>query len=251
MTLLPILLTDTSVDDPLVKEVAAKDNRSVIHVSGVEGYVGDKSDDVVFLVTDPQTFLKNDKALDALHDKILAVCGKLSLKVTKGGGGEVTQKLANYLKYSGFVKVGVKSEDLVVAEKDKFEIGEVTPLSFANGSGKSSNNNAWKIDLDLDGDDDDYIDEDALLEPEDFKKPDAASLRVCGTTGKKKACKDCSCGLAEELAGEKGKTNVPPVKSSCGSCYLGDAFRCATCPYLGTPAFKPGEKVQLSDADDL
>jgi len=243
------------VEDPVVKDVATKDDkRCVIHVSGVEGYVGDKSDDVVFLVSDPEAFLKNDKALDAVHDKILAVCGKFSLKVTKGGGGEVTQKLAKYLKYSGFVKVEVKSEDLVTAEKDKFEIGEVTPLSFANGSGKGSNN-AWKIDLDLDdieGDgDDDYIDEDALLEPEDLKKPDAASLKVCGTTGKRKACKDCSCGLAEELSGEKGNTNVPPVKSSCGSCYLGDAFRCATCPYMGTPAFKPGEKVQLPDADDL
>ena len=40
---------------------------------------------------------------------------------------------------------------------------------------------------------------------------------VCGTTGKRKACKDCSCGLAEEL--DSGNPNITKKSftSSCGS----------------------------------
>lgn len=132
-----------------------------------------------------------------------------------------------------------------------FAVGSSRPLSFAHKISSSNlkpaeTANKEKVwNLDLDDDEVDLVDPDTLLDEQDLVKPDPASLRVCGTTGKRKACKDCSCGLREELEGEKEPT-PKSATSSCGSCYLGDAFRCASCPYLGMPAFKPGEKIQLS-----
>eukprot|EP00088_Acartia_fossae_P017528 TRINITY_DN1997_c0_g1_i7.p1 TRINITY_DN1997_c0_g1~~TRINITY_DN1997_c0_g1_i7.p1 ORF type:complete len:290 (-),score=53.96 TRINITY_DN1997_c0_g1_i7:296-1165(-) len=141
------------------------------------------------------------------------------------------------------------------ASKPKFEVGASRLLSFAKKPAPPSEEkapaaakpqaNTWTLD-DLEDETVELIDEDTLLDESDLVKPDPKSLRVCGTTGKRKACKDCSCGLREELDAGKEPTKKS-FTSSCGSCYLGDAFRCGSCPYLGMPAFKPGEKIQLSD----
>lgn len=169
--------------------------------------------------------------------KILKPGGLLILKIKND-----TNDLKFNLITNGLTSVKING-NYMHANKPKYELGSSAQLNIQKKA-----NAVWKLNDDDDGD---LIDPDSLLDEDDLKKPDSDSLRVCGTTGKRKACKDCSCGLAEELAAEKnravGAPNTETAKSSCGSCYLGDAFRCSTCPYLGMPAFKPGEKVQLLD----
>ncbi|XP_067292259.1 anamorsin [Pseudorasbora parva] len=148
------------------------------------------------------------------------------------------------------------------ASKPNFEVGSSTQLKLSFGKKTTTEKPAldpntaqkWTLSAnDIDDDDVDLVDSDALLDAEDLKKPDPSSLKSsCGDDSKKKkkACKNCTCGLAEELEQESKSTQkASQPKSACGSCYLGDAFRCASCPYLGMPAFKPGEKVLLANTD--
>ncbi|XP_013190581.1 anamorsin homolog [Amyelois transitella] len=184
----------------------------------------------------PHAIVHTDSLL-AIIVKILKPSGKLIAKSPSD--------ISSPLKLNGFVNVK-QDGDVFVAEKPKFEVGSKASLKLGNKPA------VWKLDDTVEsawtaGNDDDTIDDDQLLDDDDLKKPDQSALRVCSTTGKRKACADCSCGLAEELRGETKET----PKSSCGSCYLGDAFRCATCPYLGMPAFKPGEKVMLDLKSDI
>lgn len=145
-------------------------------------------------------------------------------------------------------------------------------------------------------DDDELIDEDDLMTEEDMNRPVQMrmfpGLRTPPTPNililwpytnapaqtapeckpqpgkKRRACKDCTCGLAERIeAQDKARRakadkdlNTLKLKSedlneldftvqgktgSCGSCSLGDAFRCSDCPYIGLPPFKPGEEVTI------
>ena len=100
------------------------------------------------------------------------------------------------------------------------------------------------------------INPDSLLTDADKIKPDTNF--DCGVDlGKtRKACKGCTCGLADELeneAKEKIKQNIVSgqTKSSCGSCYLGDAFRCSTCPFKGMPAYDKGNPPVLTGVSDF
>ncbi|KAL1296841.1 hypothetical protein AAFC00_004464 [Neodothiora populina] len=114
----------------------------------------------------------------------------------------------------------------------------------------------------------DTIDPNSLLTDEDRKKP-INIPEACKPNGKRRrACKDCSCGLKEKIEAEDAQKRLAADQAlntmkldtndlseidftvqgkvgSCGNCALGDAFRCDGCPYIGLPAFKPGEEIKL------
>lgn len=79
----------------------------------------------------------------------------------------------------------------------------------------------------------------SLITPEDEEMVETAKR-----SAKKRQCANCTCSLS--------KNKEKPVKSSCGSCGLGDAFRCPGCPYKGMPAFESGKEFKFDeDLNDL
>ncbi|NXF81383.1 CPIN1 protein, partial [Sclerurus mexicanus] len=246
----------------------------------------ESSFDVILSGVVPGSAAQHSVELLAEVARILKPGGRVLLKepvVTESGNNsriKTAAKLLTALTLSGLVEVkevqkealtpeeaqsvrehlGYQGNDLLLIQiegrKPNFEVGSSSQLklSFAKQPGPSGKPSVdpttaklWTLSAnDMNDEEMDLLDSDELLDSEDLKKPDPSSLRApsCKEMGKKKACKNCTCGLAEELEQEK-KSSQP--KSACGNCYLGDAFRCASCPYLGMPAFKPGEKIVLKE----
>ncbi|CZS90339.1 probable Fe-S cluster assembly protein dre2 [Rhynchosporium agropyri] len=121
-------------------------------------------------------------------------------------------------------------------------------------------------------DDDELIDEDTLLEGIDMNAVHVPKECIPKVGKRRRACKDCTCGLAQKIEAEDaakratadaqlqtlklGADDLAEVDftvqgkvGSCGNCSLGDAFRCDGCPYIGMPAFQPGEEVRLLTND--
>ena len=216
------------------------------------------------------------ETLRAFFD-LLKPGGRLGVFV-KGGGEEedsssamMQKEVSKRLTLEGFEDVVVSEQTSVSGtratkvsgRKPKWERG----VTFSLGEKKTkktlvSKASAWEED---DDERDEMIDEDALLTEKDKAKPTAEGEGV-GCPPTRKPCKDCTCGRKEE---EEMKENATPAssvvkmdlendpndetfKSACGNCALGDAFRCAGCPYLGQPAFKENdEENKVVMLDDL
>ncbi|CAL5403885.1 unnamed protein product [Camellia sinensis] len=154
----------------------------------------------------------------------------------------------NYKEFQNHINY--TTDDIVVAPRRLCETLKIKARkpSWKIGSSFSLKSKPTKSLPKVQIDDDmDLIDEDSLLTEEDLKKPQLPPIGDCEVGSTRKACKNCSCGRAEEeeKVQKLGLTmdQLDNPQSACGSCGLGDAFRCGTCPYRGLPPFKLGDKL--------
>lgn len=172
--------------------------------------------------------------------------GMVSIHVLGGEGNNNHSDLS--LIHSAFLLAGLKGAS-EAKQADGSRI--LTATKFAS-------NGIQTVKLNLADGDNDLIDEDGLLtDASNLLAPPPAMSKVAlkngDDCGGREPCDDCTCGRAD--AKKKTEFAAPaqpkPIQtSSCGKCGLGDAFRCASCPYLGKPAFKPGEEHLVLDLQD-
>ena len=157
--------------------------------------------------------------------------------------------LMNNMKMMGFDGVLVAKEDtdqasrFLVAQKPDWGTSASVAVKTKTKMNMMDTGKKWSVG---EGDlaETDLVDEDDLLNDGVEIDTDACAPPADGS--KKRACANCTCGLAELEATEREEEQAkmdPLVRASgCGNCSKGDAFRCASCPFLGKPAFEAGKK---------
>lgn len=153
--------------------------------------------------------------------------GKLILVFKTDLSENQFKAISQNMKFAGFTSITLTDSKTISAKKKTWGNKDNNPWSNLQPLTKTKGVNV-----------------DDLIDPFDSYQKMAKDTD-CMT--KPKPCKNCTCGRAEaERLKEKGES-VPSntIPSNCGRCYLGDAFRCANCPYRGLPAFQPGDKVTI------
>lgn len=116
----PILIYDDKISRD-VAEGEAEGAREIFESAKILSFSGEQTTDLVYLCGNYDEFVNNEKVTDFILDNVLKVSGKFTLKCASANG-DSSAKLVKHLRYSGFVKVELKSDQLITAEKDKREV---------------------------------------------------------------------------------------------------------------------------------
>uniref|UniRef100_A0A0G4H111 Anamorsin homolog n=1 Tax=Chromera velia CCMP2878 TaxID=1169474 RepID=A0A0G4H111_9ALVE len=165
--------------------------------------------------------------------------GSINIQMVSSSPEALEEEISKNAMYAGFIDAEIKKSTTASGKTNFKFVAKKPDWSFGVTSTIATAVNGEAADL---IDDSTLVDDNLNYEAMGKGKESCAS--------KPRACANCSCGRKElevELGAEEAKRRLEKgvERSSCGNCYLGDAFRCAGCPYKGLPAFKPGEKVEL------
>eukprot|EP00735_Rhodelphis_limneticus_P010927 TRINITY_DN389_c0_g1::TRINITY_DN389_c0_g1_i1::g.7551::m.7551 TRINITY_DN389_c0_g1::TRINITY_DN389_c0_g1_i1::g.7551 ORF type:complete len:264 (-),score=50.91,sp/Q5EAC7/CPIN1_BOVIN/32.28/1e-29,CIAPIN1/PF05093.8/1.3e-23 TRINITY_DN389_c0_g1_i1:19-783(-) len=248
------LIVHSAVESPLLKDFLAlakvlrgNEQVSLASVTELQNLGSSSSYDSV-IATFPSSSLTLDLVASSL--KVLKPNGIFQMQLTENIDATARAEISSMLVLGGLMSV----------QEQPLALTGVKPAYAAASVSLKKRSEpqppTWKVQMNACSDD--LINEDDLL-ADGIEVPKA---EACGVDGApvKRACKNCTCGLAEKLSEPVKLSADEPAephsheegKSACGNCYKGDAFRCSTCPYRGLPPFKAGEKVSipsLIDAD--